>query len=42
MHRIAVLRADPRARVVVVGGGLTGLELAAEVTSPSRTPTSRS
>ena len=27
----AALRADPRARVVVVGGGLTGLELAAEV-----------
>jgi NADH:ubiquinone reductase (H+-translocating) len=27
----AALRAEPRARVVVVGGGLTGLELAAEV-----------
>jgi NADH dehydrogenase FAD-containing subunit len=27
----AALGADPRARVVVVGGGLTGLELAAEV-----------
>lgn len=27
----AALRADPRARVVVCGGGLTGLELAAEV-----------
>ena len=31
----AALRADPRARVVVVGGGLTGLELAAEVAESS-------